>query len=204
MIKNEVDVEAVMRDDWAIYISNFDGLFTKTTQFMLSSLEINLVTPILKCFKNAFLDDVDHEHNYIRPIFLLFTIDDVRKWDKTHVELVKNPNYINDYNAGVDKNGKDLVMYVLGVPEKYKMEYQHFRLGRYSHFSNAYKNKFSKYLSVNGAKEENIVWQVIHKADILKRKIEEQFNLTPHELDDAEEVWDLPRKEREIYNYIKT
>lgn len=204
MIKNEVNIKDIMRDKWEVFISTFDGVFTKTTQFMLSSLELNLSTPMLKSFKNAFLDDVQHEHEYLRPLFLLFTIEDLKRWEKTHIDMVKNVNYLNDYNLGVDELGKDLIMYVFSVPEKFKMDYHNFRQGRYSHFSKAYKNKFSQYLSIKDKKEESIVWQVINKSEGLKRKLEEQFNLSPNELDSAAEIWDEVRKDREIYNYIKT
>src|SRR5690349_13453311 len=127
MIKNEIDINEIMRDKWKIFQSKFDGGFTKTTQFMLPSIDITITPALLKAFKNAFLNDVNHEHNYDRALFLLFTIHDLKLWYRINVDLIKNPNYVNDYNVGVDDEGKDLVMYVFKVPEKYKEDYYNFR-----------------------------------------------------------------------------
>lgn len=203
MRRNDVDIKEILKQNWEIFDSKYDGVFTKTTQFMLASLEINLTATMLKCFRNAFLKDVEHDHEYERPIFLLFGKDDEKNWKRMHEDLTKNSNFVNDYVVGFDKNGIELFMYVFSVPEKFKDDYYSFKSGRYSKFSESYKSKFAKFISVKNKREESIVWQVIHKADTLRRKIEDEFSLEEGFLDAAEEIWEQPRKEREYYNYKK-
>ncbi len=205
MTKNEINPEEILQNRWEIFNSQFDGVFTKTTQFMLASLEVTLSTLMLRAFVNAFLDDADHDHDYIRPLFLLFRVlDNKRDWERMYVDITKNPNYIRDYNVG-QENGSDMVMFVFRVPAKYTEDYYNFKRGRYSKFSNIYKSKFTKYISSKTkGKEESVIWQVIHKADTLKRRLEQDLKLQDGILNEQEEIWDEPRREREVYNYKKS
>lgn len=203
MIKNNVNISEVLQNKWEIFQSRYDGKYTKTTQFLLSSLELKITASLLCWLENAFIDDANHAHNYTRPIFLLFKVREDKEWDKTYQYLITHENYVNDYNVGMDGTD-DLVMVVFSVPKKFQNEYFHFKQGRYTKFSEEYKKKFPKYLSSQkekGGKKEATVWQILHNTKSLKRKLEEEFGLSENFLDEQDEIWDIPRKSREVFNY---
>ena len=201
MTKNKTNPKSVLEAIWKIFDSKFDGVFTKTTQFMLASLEITLSTLMLKSFKNAFINDAEHENDYVRPIFVLFRMEGKREWERMYKDLIANVNYVSDYNVGTE-DGKDLVMFVFKVPEKFAEDYYNFKAGKYSRFSANYKAKFSENItSKTKGKQSSVIWKVINKDDSLKRDLEEQFNLNENFLDDQDEIWDKPRNKREVYNF---
>lgn len=199
MIKNEVDVDKILAAKWKIATSRFDKEYTKTSQFMLNSLDLVLSPLMLRSFQNVFIDDAIHEHEYIRPLFILFKIDNIKDWNRIYQDLVKHINYVSDYNVG-QEDGKDLIMVVFKVPDKYADDYQLFRMGRYSKFSDAYKSKFIRYLNYK-TKEESTIWQVLNKTDSIKRNMEKILEMEEGFFDNMEEVWEKPLKEREVYNY---
>lgn len=183
--------------------SLYDGRFSKTTQFMLPAIGVNVTNKLVfSFFENAFLSDIEYKHNHIRPIFMLFSIQDFKdiNWVKVYSTLIKAKNFITEYDVGI-KNGKYLLMMVFTVPKEFEKDYYNFRNGKYSLFSEEYKKKFPKYLDKE-KKRVNIHWQIINKDSKLKEQIEKTFNV-PNLLDDNDEIWELPRKEREFYRYKK-
>lgn len=202
MTKNEVDINKVVRECYVTPDSLYDGPYTKTTQFMLPAIGINIKSKLIfNFFVNTYIEDSGIRHNYKRPIFVLFAVTDfsTREWSKVYSTLVKTDNYIHDYDVGI-KDEKKLVMMVFKVPDEFEQDYYHFKRGRYSQFSEAFKAKFPRYI---GDGKESLLWQAINKAPELKRKIEDEFLLEEGQMDwpDATEIWDKPRKEREYYRY---
>lgn len=178
-----------------------DGESTKTTQFMLPSILNANNALFLKYFKNAYLTDREHKHNYDRPIFVLFSIKDYKEedWKKVYFTLIKSKNYITEYDIGIQDN-KFLLMIVFQVPKEFEKDYNNFRLGRYSLFSEEYKKKFPEFLEIDkNKKKKNILWQIINKDEELVRKIAKDFNVSEDLLKD--EVWEIPRKEREFFRF---
>lgn len=200
MTVNDIDILKTIESDWEMYKSRKDGKFTKTTQFLLPSIELSITPKFLQYFINAFLEDVEYQHIYKRPLFLLFKYTKSKEWIQVYNELKSNKNYKTDYNVGF-KDGWDLVMMVYEVPEVFGEDYLNFKKGKYSYFSNEYKNKFPKFISVGNKKEEGKVWQIIHKSMDLRKSIEQELNLPSSLLDDEDELWDIPRKDTEFYNY---
>ncbi len=218
MTKNDVDLKHALLNEYDTPYSIYDGKYTKTTQFMLPSIDVDIRNRmIFKFFINSYLDDKEFNHSHTRPIFILFGVKDFKDkdWDKVYVSLALSKNYLMDYDCGM-QDTINLVMMVFQVPEEFAEDYYHFKQGRYSKFSKNYKNKFSRYISEDSEKE-SIIWQIIHKSHKLKRELEKEFDLNIGEFDkptiiekdgnrntyQAEEIWDLPRKEREYYRYIK-
>lgn len=202
MTKNEVKVKEMLKEDYVTPSSAFDGTYTKTTQFMLPVIGINWKNKlILSFFENAYFDDAGHEHRYERPIFALFKVADFasREWAKVYSALVKCNEYVNDYDIG-QQGGKNLVMVVFKVPKEFGKDYNYFKHGMYSKFSETFKKKFPRYI---GDKEESLIWGIMNKSAETKRKVEEEFCLAEGQLDwpDTEEIWDKPRKTREVYRY---
>lgn len=217
MTKNEINIKDALINKFNVPVSIYDGKHTKTTQFMLQSVNVDITNrTVFKFFINAFLNDSGIEHNYDRAIFILLGCKDYRDkdWNKVFTSLALSKNYVGDYDCGIE-NGYNLVMVVFRVPEEFADDYYHFIRGRYSRFSPKYKEKFPRYIKdANNREKESILWQIINKAPSLKRDLEREFNLNEGELDlptvidgkvypKAEEVWDYPRKEREYYRYEK-
>lgn len=209
----KIEKAEVLQETYLTPSSTYDGKFSKTSQFMVPSISINLLNPLVfKFFQNAYLSDAKHEHNYIRPIFLLFAINNLKDkdWEKVYNKLIQSPNYMAEYDIGI-QNGKFLLMIVFQVPLEFETDYVNFKLGRYSQFTDKYKEKFPKFLD-KAKKKKNIHWQIIHKDEDLKREIEKEYLMDEGELDkptkwkgetypSAKEIWDKPDKKREIYRY---
>lgn len=190
----------VLQENYKIPNSLYDGRLTKTSQFMLPATGINGNNKLfLKYFENAFLTDREHKHNYDRPIFMLFSVKNFKEedWKKVYLTLIQSKNYITEYDVGI-KDGKYLIMIVFKIPEKYKKDYDNFRIGKYSYFSEIYKKKFPEFLDAN-KKKKNILWQIINKDKKLMYEIAEIFNVSIFYLKD--EIWEIPRKEREFYRF---
>ncbi len=202
MTINDVDVTKVIENEWEIVRGEYnkDGKFTKTTQFLLPAIELSITPKFLTYFLNAFLNDVEYEHVYKRPLFLLFKCTKSKEWAQAYKELKDNKNYRTDYNVGF-KDGWDLVMMVYEVPESLHEDYLNFKKGKYSHFSIDYKKRFPRFISTSNKKEEARIWQVIHKSPDLRRSIEHELKIPSSLLDDEDELWDIPRKNTEFYNY---
>lgn len=202
LMKKKLLQAEVLQEKYDPPESIMDGSFTKTAQFMAPAIGLNIANRIVfSYFENCFLGDKEHSHNYTRPIFCLFSIENFEEyqWKKLYNTLIKAPNFLTEYDVGV-KDDKYLLMLVFSVPEIYKEDYINFRNGRYSLFSGEYKKKFPKYIDEKKTKLNNH-WQVINKDPILKRELEEDFMLSSNFLDDADEIWDAPRVDREYYRY---
>ncbi len=203
-MKQKLKEVEVLQDDYNIPNSIYDKRFTKTAQFMVPAIGVNLLSKIVyEYFENAFLTDREHPHNYERPIFMLFSVKNFSEinWKKLYNVLISSPNYLTEYDVGI-KDGKYLIMIVFQVPIEFAKDYDNFRLGRYSLFSKKYKEKFPEFLDEKKEKK-NIHWQIINKDPILRREVEKRFNVENGFLKDADEIWDTVRNEREFYRFKK-
>jgi len=193
-----------IQENYLVPNSLYDGKFSKTSQFMLPAIGVNVThKSVFKFFQNAFLADREHKHNYERPIFMLFAIEDYNDldWKRVYSALISSKNYITEYDIGA-KDSKFLLMIVFNVPVEFEKDYYNFRLGRYSLFSKEYRSKFPEFLDKE-KKKKNIHWQIINKDDELKQRIIDTFNVSENLLDKDDEIWDAPRKEREYYRFKK-
>lgn len=219
MTRNEVIIKNAVTQDYITPSSNVDGKYTKTTQFMLPAVKVHAANKTVnRFFINSYLDDMEHPHNYDRPIFVLFGVKDFKDndWRKIYAAFTLSPDYITDYDCGVHDD-IHLVMMVFKVPEEFAKDYYHFKRGRYSQFSIKYRDKFPRWIyDRNGKQQECIIWQVINKAYDLRQKIAEEFAAKrpdgtfydPEDvvklradIDSWNEIWDIPRKNREYYRY---
>jgi hypothetical protein len=212
MTNNGVNVNEVLKEDYVTPTSPHDGKYTKTTQFMLPSIGLNVRNKLIfRYFINSYLDDKGHRHQYERPIFVLFGVTNFtdRDWQKVYAALAKSSNYRGDYDCGI-QDGKNLVMMVFKVPDEFEQDYYNFKRGRYSKFSELYKEKFPEFIGdEEGTTKRSLIWQVLHRDPELARQLEELFGMDEGELDrptngiHAREIWDLPRKNREYYRYTE-
>lgn len=208
MVNNEIDLNKVILENYKTKYSEYTKKYSKTSLFILPMLGFNLSqTYIIKFLNNAFIDDKGLEHNYVRPIFMLFNVPKVNdpNWLHFSKTLEKKEEFIYDYTVGYDnEKGVTLIMYVFNTPLKYTKDYYNFKQGKYSKFSTDYKKLFPQYVKNNLGKEvESIAWGAINKSVGLKKRIKEEFNLDNYFVNSLEEIWDAPRKEEEYYRYNK-
>jgi len=219
MIKTP-EADKVIQEEFRAEESIYNGPFTKTALFLLPMLGLNLRNAqFKKFFKNAYLDDVDYDHDYTRPIFVLLSVKDFS--DKDYKEVIKFlwaiPGFKMDYDLG-RQDDKNLVMLVFETAEKWKEDYYHFKAGRYFKFSKEYKILFPQ-KTANGPgkpETESLMWGVIHKSAYRKDLIAKHFapkndkgeiiNLKEldefrKEMDTWEEIYDRAHKKHELFNY---
>lgn len=207
-INNEIII-----DSWQDKANKYNiGKNNKTTVFAMPMIDIFLFkTPNIKKFLvNAYLEDIDLEHNIENPIFLLFKVKERDKSNFKQLEsiLLKNPNYVYDYYVGHNEEYDDLVMYIFKVPEIHKINFENFKKGNYSKFTTEYKNIFPKEAINSGIRVESKVYGVIHKTANLKKYLIEEFVINKNDvkefeemLNTAEEWWDSPKINEEYFHY---
>ena len=218
MLINEVNVDNVVLEDYKEPDSVFNGRYNKTSLFALPFLGMSVTSATsTKYLRNAFIDDRGIEHDFEHPLFLLFSVKNQK--DKVWIDfcktLTKSEIYVTDYYVGVDAMINHLIMFVFKVPEKWVVDFEFFKAGRYSKMSDAYKVKFAQYTySASGTKRETKMWGILNKSDALKDEIvktfivpetstkEDVINLR-REMDGWDEIWDAPQPYHEIFLYNK-
>lgn len=201
MTKNEVNISQLIEEHYIVPKSVFDRGRTKTTHFMLNSVFPNSTLTTTEYFVNAFLDDGEYKHTIERPIFVLFKIKDGdTTWTKLHQRLRTKSEYVLEYSCGT-QNGRNLLMMVFQVPDKWKFEYTTFLLGKYSKFSNEYKKLFGRYTTNEKAQPiESTIWRVIHKNEDLRKELIAYFG-DDVVFDDEDELWGIAEPKFEVYRW---
>lgn len=201
MVKNDLDINELLKEEYTIPESVFDRKRTKTSHFMLNTLFHNSSLTNTEYFVNAFLDDGEMRNHFLRPLFLLFKVAPKdNKWATIAPRLRAKTEYLMEYLCGIQE-GKHLIMMVFQVPEKYKTEYILFKRGAYSKFSTEYKKLFNRYTANEKAQPiESTVWRVIHKSLDLKKELETYFG-EPVKFEKDDELWGVPEPSYEVYRY---
>lgn len=208
MTKNEVNIESIIQEDYVAPESEFDRKRTKTSHFMLNTVFPNSSLMATEFFVNAFLEDDEFKHSILRPLFLLFKVRQENKWTTIAQRLRAKNEYVLEYYCG-KQDGKDLIMMVFQVPDRYAKEYLNFKAGKYSQFSDEYKKLFNRYTHNDRAQPvESTVWRVIHKSPELKRELEAYFEVPetrkigkPVKFNDDDELWGIPEPKFEFYRF---
>lgn len=109
-------------------------MYNKTTYFLLPLLEVNRIN-ISRWLINSYLGNSEKEdlnHRY----WIFIELDDKVQieYPTILVQLEEHKQYINHYNT------KDSIVYVLEIPDKYKVDYDNFIIGKYSKFSKEAKD----------------------------------------------------------------
>lgn len=209
MTKNDVNINNIVAESYVVPESVFDKKRTKTSHFMINALFPNNTVTSTEYFVNAFLDDEEFKHHLVRPIFLLFKVKgkDLR-WMNIAQRLRARSEYILEYFVGT-QDGRNLIMMVFQVPDKFAKDYLNFKEGKYSKFSDAYKKLFGRYTHNERAQPiESTIWRVIHKSPELKKELEKYWNFTstskigePLIFGEDDELWGMPEDKYEIYRH---
>jgi hypothetical protein len=194
MIKTEETLEQILLSKYTPQLSPYNGAYTKTATFLLPMVNINIDNSyIRKYLSGAYLDDKGIEHNYVRPIFVLFKVKDFneKNWKELYNELNSRENKIHEYDLGaqevIEKSTfasaiiekpviYNLVMMVFSTPDKWMESYYHFKNGRYSKMSIEYKKLFPQFITDNKSKtNESIIWGAMNNSSNLKDKVAKEF-----------------------------
>lgn len=115
-----------------------DHRITDTTRFLLRGLGLFKLELSQYGFINAFLDDIEHEHHYENSVYLLFKPSELSVFEwfvdgekaRTHL-VIEEYDYPNGY-----------IVLVYKFPAEYMDDYRLFLQGKYSKFSQKYKDLF--------------------------------------------------------------
>jgi hypothetical protein len=174
MTINEVDIKHVSQVDINSFYSPFSGPYTYTTLFLQPGFDVKLDETHSPLFINSFLNDYKLTHKFEKPLF--FLIKTQHLLDPLFVSinsfLNANKNFVFSYPIGM-RGDEYLFMYVFQCPEKFHEDYDLFMMGKYSHFSPDFKNRFEKkVLDKEGKTVDSPIYGVIHKTDKTRKKIE--------------------------------
>lgn len=184
----------------------FSGPHTYTSLFMPQPYGIYLDQTLSTMFINAYIDDAELKHLFVRPLFLLLQIQSLNeKFYKIDKYLRENNNFVYTYAAGVH-GGEFLFMYVFECPEKYKADYDKFIDGRYSEFSNDLKSIYHRVLPTPKGPIENPIYGAVFKTPQMKKITESILSAyhgrevdSPVILDTNQEYFGLPNSKYEIF-----
>lgn len=226
MTKDGTNIHEILAEPYTPKTGRYNPRFNKTTQFLLPMIGLDVSNKVLIRFLvNAFLDDKELEHEFVRPLFLLFKVKSYT--DKDWIDLQRLLKlrqcaefYTCDYYVGEDSaTNSNLVMYVFQTPEKFKDDYYHFKSGRYSKFSPEYKKRFKKEVLSGSEIVESKIYGAIHKTKTMKDFIALEFVVKDEKgkpknssdysefrayVDTLDELWDAPHKEDEYFRYKHT
>lgn len=207
MKRNDTDKMAIAQEHYDVPKSLYDGRYTKTTNFLLPAIDLNIRKKIIsQFFVNAFLKDEEMPVQVNLPVFVLFKTVDLknREWMGIYGYLQSKDEYVTDYNVGKD-GFEHQIMFVFNVPQHYEDLYYKFKRGKYSEFPEEYKTKFPQYVKdEKGNVSESVIWGAMYKSSTLKALVEKEFCLEPDILTYENEFWERPRPHRETFRYPKS
>lgn len=219
MLTNEVDLNIILQDNYKDHDSEFNWrrgnrIHNKSTYFALPFIGLSVEGNICSRYlRNAYLDDKTIEHDFERPLFVLFRVKNLK--EKFWIDFCKTApmreNYVMDYYVG-QEGENTLIMYVFQVPEKWAKDFKLFKQGCYSKMSKTYKDLFDQYLyTPSGDKRETRMWGILNKSEALKDEVVKRFinpgTSTPddvillrRDINTWDEVWDAPNDNAEIFH----
>jgi hypothetical protein len=95
-------------------------------------------------------------------IFLVYDYEMTTRFVKFERSLELHPYYVRDYDYPEEKQ----VVFVFDVPEEFTKDYNLFKEGSYSQFSEEYKQQILRFWGIK--KENNIIHGVLYVTDFIK------------------------------------
>jgi hypothetical protein len=152
---------------------------------MLGLIDRNASFFITKNFANCYIGDANHPELGKR-IFLLYNYFMTVEYVKFERKLELMSEFSTDYDYADDQQ----VMYVFDIPEQYAKDFQLFLDGKYTEFSEDYKQTILRFWDVKD--KPSIYYSVLYATDISDDG--EIF----HDLE-GNESWPKPVLTEEIY-----
>jgi hypothetical protein len=150
-------------------------------------------------FVNAYIEDLEFEHSYRFPLFLLIKVKEHnQEYKDIHQTLAGNKNFVYSYVAG--REGMEyLYMYVFECPSEFIKDYERFLQGTYSKFSPSYKSRFNRTVpNREGRFVESPIYGALFRTAKIKEKIERIIGET---LGNEQEYWGVYEPRIEIFRY---
>lgn len=166
---------------------------TTSTILLLPTIGKNRRRLLKYGFLNAYLDDKDYDIHYEEALYLLFKPEPSEKISELVSFERQDSLFLDEYDY---EGGYVVVVYAM--QKKYLPEYKLFLEGKYSKFSQEYKDSFAKMLDVRN-KETGIVekkislqYHIMNRTDTLKDMREKEFNIKMAEFGPDMEYWSIP------------
>jgi hypothetical protein len=171
---------------------------TKASRFIMPMLRTDTQTQTSMKYNEHFVNCYvgTEGEGYMNQIYLVYRFGGDLHYQKFEEELKRHPKF----DRVIDPDHHH-VIYVFNMSMEDKIEFEKFKEGKYSEFSNKYKKQILKF-NINPAKydeetmKETIVYGVLHKTNTQKRRIEKLIGET---LDEDLEYLSTPEESEEIY-----
>jgi hypothetical protein len=201
---NEIELAKLLYVNTEIANTYFDGTFTKASMFLLPLLGIDKERSNVKNhLVNAFVDDHEFEHLYEKAIFVLLKVKDFdnKNFRALDEYFLGMDSFRYHYNVGMEE-GYDLIMYVFETPAKYHREYELFKTGQYSKYSDDAKKEFGNTTrDKNNNPIEPTAYGVVYRTETMRNKLMKTLELSDTMVDSLPEFYDKPTEERECFRF---
>lgn len=165
---------------------------TNSTRFVLPMLRNEKYTFFnLPSFENCYIGD-SQKPVYTNHILLLYKYNTSVEDDFLKFRIKSFHNYVTNYV--IDKHRE---MYVFEVPESLKEDYEVFKQGKYSEFSNTYKKQILDFHSVNN---KSVLHGILYKKEPAIKYLAKTYHLDYDFIKNSDEYWFPPHETVEIYN----
>jgi len=147
---------------------------------------------------NSYLKDVSREDLEDDLLFVLFKPNDFDYFELLiHTQSTENEDFVEDYD-----HGDGYVVLVYKIPEWMKNDFEKFKKGKYSEFSDKTKGFFKKVKKIPGRLHTttSIQWDVFNKSEKLRKDLEEFIG---EPLDKNAELFSIPNMEKETLDIEK-
>lgn len=160
-------------------------------------------------FKNSPLDYYLINSYYDKEDFIYIVFDNGS--DDTLTKLIYNltchPNYI-DSNYGDDN--KEIII-KMEVPEKFKVDFESFKQGKFTKFTQRYKKILSEYFGrVSSRKERDSsgkpiikIFDAINPTKEKYQDIADYYNVDVKEILEHGEILEAPNEEKELFRTVE-
>jgi len=173
---------------------------TVTSVFILPSMSIPRDKLTDNGFVNAYIGDLDEDHQYEDCIYVLFKPTDFYKFGEFILdERDRTDDLIEDY----DHDGGFVVL-VYRLDSKFMSDYALVKQGKYSKTSQVYQAKFPKVVKImkNGLHKDeiSIQYRVFNRTEDLVKFWEDKLGVN---FSESQEVWQGFDYEKETINIQK-
>ena len=141
---------------------------------------------ITKNFKNCFIGDANHPE-LGNGIYMLYNYKLTLEYVKFERKLELVPEYSSDYDYSQDHQ----VMYIFTIPEEHIADFETFKSGNYTKFSESLKRKILAFWKVENEVEDNTLYDILYGIGSVEEDMKDAIN--------EGEVWPKPLMHEEIY-----
>jgi len=165
---------------------------TLSSLFLLPLLNLEKIDLKKYNFINLYLGEEQYVDN---KLYLLFEGESAYEY----ADYLKYTHHLYVDSYFLDKK----TMIVFNVPREFEKDYKYFIEGKYSKFSNSFKDLFPKTsnvydnLGVFLNKEHTIYYHIFNRSEWLKETWMEKLKI--NEIPEDLELWDKPNIEKEVY-----